>query len=222
MRRHLDTPWLQPLHRPSVVAYALLRSRNLLTKDKSFILDSGCGTGNSTRYLAARHPGQLVIGVDRSRVRLGRSGMADPSVVDGLMQHHNCVLVRAELATFWRLLVRDGLAPDKHFLLYPNPWPKVAHLKRRWHGHPVFPSLLALGGEIEMRCNWEVYAMEFARAASLATGQSIVAKPYRSQEGISPFERKYMQRRQKLFAVTVPQDVLAAFRSFVTAGQPAL
>ena len=48
--------------------------------------------------------------------------------------------------------------------LYPNPWPKKKHLGRRWHGAPVFPALVKLGGELEMRSNWQTYLDEFALA----------------------------------------------------------
>ena len=114
------------------------------------------------------------------------------------------MLLRAELSTFWRLLLNDGFSPERHYMLYPNPWPKPGHLKRRWHGHPVFPQLLGLGGEIEMRCNWEIYALEFARAVNLATGADIRPARIHPDVGISPFEQKYLERGQALFSVTVP------------------
>lgn len=207
VRRHLDRCWSQPFHRPSVDSYQRLIEANSLTKGQPFILDSGCGTGKSTRQFAVQYSDHLVIGVDRSQTRLAKNDMQQ-----SLLQHENCILVRADLPTFWRLLVRDGHMPDKHYLYYPNPWPKPGHLKRRWHGHPVFPSLLALGGEIEMRCNWEIYALEFALAVSLATGETITAVEYQSKSGVTPFEVKYIERAQRLFSVLVPRQYTAAFR----------
>ena len=58
----------------------------------------------------------------------------------------NAVLIRADLVDFWRLLADNGVRLARHYNLYPNPWPKIGHLARRWHGHPVFPALLELGG----------------------------------------------------------------------------
>lgn len=207
VRRHLDRHWEQPLHRPSVDSYQRLKDDSSFAAGQPFILDSGCGTGKSTQQLARLYPDHLVIGVDRSQVRLAKSGMEQ-----GLWQRENCILIRADLPAIWRMLVRDGHFPSRHFLLYPNPWPKSGHLKRRWHGHPVFPDLLKLGGEIEMRCNWEIYALEFAWAVSFATGESVVAKSHQPQSSVSPFEHKYMERSQRLFSVTVPQQIIEAFR----------
>ena len=207
VRKHLLAHWAQPLHRPSVEAWRELWDSGVFGQARPLILDSGCGTGESTRRLAGQYPGHLVIGVDRSKNRLGRGGATGV-----VFQRENHVLVRSELATFWRLLHESGRSPERHFLLYPNPWPKSAHLMRRWHGHPVFPVLLALGGEIEMRCNWEVYAREFARAAGLATGAIAAVRQIMPKTPVSPFERKYLERGQTLYAVSIPADRALKFR----------
>jgi len=204
--RHLGEPWLQPFHHPSTDAYHHLISDGGLSEDKSIILDSGCGTGKSTQRLAELYPRHIVIGVDQSHVRLAKSGVSS-----GFSRNGNCILLRAELSTFWRLLLIDGHTPERHFLFYPNPWPKPGHLKRRWHGHPVFPHLLSLGGEIELRCNWEIYALEFAQAVNLATGADIRRKTFHPKNAVSPFEQKYMLRDQSLFSVLVPAQITQAF-----------
>jgi len=207
VRRHLATPWAQPLHRPSVDAWRELEESGVFGPGRPLILDSGCGTGASTRRLAGMYPGHLVVGVDRSQKRLAR-GAAKADVF--IRENH--VLVRAELATFWRLLLESGRSPERHFLYYPNPWPKSAHLRRRWHGHPVFPVLLSLGGEIEVRCNWEIYAREFARAAGLATGVIAAVRQIKPDCPVSPFERKYLERGQTLYAVRVAASCTREFR----------
>ena len=205
--KHLRKPWLQPLHTPTVETFALLEKEGVLTQDPQIILDSGCGTGISTQRLAAQFPRHLVIGVDRSLKRLEKSGLTT-----GFVRGGNFILLRGELATFWRLLLNSGCSPERHYLLYPNPSPKPGHLSRRWHGHPVFPQLLSLGGEIELRCNWEIYAQEFAEAVSQATGADIDVSKFQPVEAISPFEQKYSKRGQSLYSVTVPARVLETFR----------
>jgi tRNA (guanine-N7-)-methyltransferase len=204
--RHLEKPWSQPFHSPSTETYRHLKNEGVLSEGKAIILDSGCGTGKSTQRLAELFPRHIVIGIDQSQVRLAKSGVSS-----GFSRNGNCILLRAELSTFWRLLLNDGHTPERHFLFYPNPWPKPGHLKRRWHGHPVFPHLLSLGGEIEMRCNWEIYALEFARAVNLATGADVRREAFHPESGISPFEQKYMLRDQSLFSVVVPAQITQAF-----------
>jgi len=217
VQRHLQSHWSQPLHGPSLDAYRCLKESSPFRSRRPFILDSGCGTGKSTQELAGQFPDYLVLGVDRSRSRLAKSGMRrrtfdHSDLILGRGQQENCILLRAELATFWRLLAADGYVPHKHFLLYPNPWPKPSHLKRRWHGHPVFPCLLALGGEMQMRCNWEIYALEFAQAASLATGEPVVSESFEVSDVTTPFEKKYFERQQRLFSVTLGRDITDRFR----------
>jgi tRNA G46 methylase TrmB len=202
VRRHMETTWAQPMHRATAESYRLLVNEGLIESGQALILDSGCGTGKSTRRLASLFPDHMVIGADRSISRLARGGAGA-----GLFQRGNCILMRAELATLWRLLHKDGYSPERHFLFYPNPWPKPGHLQRRWHAHPVFPLLLSLGGEIEMRCNWKIYALEFAQAVKLITGVNITVQKISPASAVSPFEKKYLERGQLLYAVNVPSQL---------------
>lgn len=213
LQRHLQSAWEQPFHQPTVDIFQQLKLTAVLSSGRPLILDSGCGTGQSTQQLARLYPAHLVIGVDQSLARLSKSGAGS-----GVYHEGNCLLLRGELSTFWRLLFDTGLTLERHYLLYPNPWPKSAHLQRRWHGHPVFPTLLALGGEIELRCNWEIYAKEFARAVNYATGADLHVTRIQPEVGISPFEQKYLDRRQALFSVTVPALETDAFRQSWKAG----
>ena len=81
----------------------------------------------------------------------------------------NVKLVRADLVDFWSLVYTDATWNiHSNYLLYPNPYPKSQHFKRRWHGHPVFPTLLGLGGNLILRSNWNIYCEEFLDAVKIA------------------------------------------------------
>ena len=150
------------------------------------ILDAGCGVGWSTHRLALQFPGHFVIGVDQSADRLARgmSGLrTGPS---------NLLLVRADLIDYWRLLHAAGVQLAHHYVLYPNPWPKIGQLARRWHAHPVFPTVVALGGEFECRSNWPVYIAECAAALNQLTGAAVAAECYTPTAILTPFEKKYL------------------------------
>lgn len=204
--RHMSRLWRQPIHQATLGAWNRLKLESDFSADSAFILDSGCGTGASSRQLAVLHPHMTVLGVDQSHSRLSKNGATDGLLIEG-----NLILLRAELSSLWRLMLREGYQPACHYLLYPNPWPKPGHLKRRWHGHPVFPDMLALGGDVEMRCNWDIYAREFASAAAQVCGQEIEALPYTAETAISPFEQKYKQRGHTLYSVIIPAAVCATF-----------
>jgi tRNA G46 methylase TrmB len=159
------------------------------------ILDAGCGVGLSTRRIAIQFPHHSVIGVDRSEDRLGREHGELPE---------NALLVRADLVDFWRLALEAGWTPERHYLLYPNPYPKSAHLKMRWHGHPVFPTLLALRGRLELRSNWQLYVEEFAQAVEVVTGQEASVAPlHPNGDYLTPFEAKYDQSGQTLWRLCI-------------------
>lgn len=161
---------------------------------RPLILDAGCGVGISTRQLAERCADHLVIGVDRSAERLTREHGEVAA---------NALLVRADLVDFWRLALVAGWQPARHYLLYPNPYPKAAHLKQRWHGHPVLPVMLALGGKLELRSNWRLYVEEFAQALERVTGLVRPVEAF-APEGdyLTPFERKYHASGHTLWRLT--------------------
>jgi tRNA G46 methylase TrmB len=166
---------------------------------RPFILDAGCGNGASTFELARRHPQTTVIGVDKSAARLAvgqkqiEAGTAPP----------NAVLLRCELVDFWQLAAAANLRCARQFLLYPNPWPKPEHLRRRWHAHPVLPSILALGGIIEVRTNWRLYAEEFALALELARAHVERCEEFAADQPLTPFERKYAASGHALWRCVV-------------------
>ena len=108
----------------------------------------------------------------------------------------NTLLVRADLSDFWRLAVTAKWQLQRHYLLYPNPWPKPEHLQRRWHGSPVLPFVVALGGQLELRSNWRLYVEEFVFALE-QLGFHTVCEAYQANIAWTPFERKYWASGQR-------------------------
>lgn len=166
--------------------------------DRRVIIDSGCGCGDSTRALAAQYAQAWVIGIDKSAVRLAHAqALARATPLSNLR------LVRAELGDFWRLAADHHWPVEAHYLLYPNPWPKKKHLMRRWYAHPAFMDLIRLGGHFEVRSNWRTYAEECVTALKLLGFAGAELMPWRPEQVVSPFERKYLARANRLFRVTV-------------------
>nr|WP_259371810.1 methyltransferase domain-containing protein [Caldimonas mangrovi] len=183
VRKHLATAFRRPPAAYSRQAFDTLVARG--AGHRPLVLDSACGTGESTAALARRHPEALVVGVDQSEERIERGRRKLGGVLPG-----NALLLRADVTDIWALLEAQGLRLTHHYLLYPNPWPKSEHLQRRWHGHPRFRELLALGGHIELRTNWRLYAEEFEIALRCA-GWRARCTDVNDAEPLTPFERKY-------------------------------
>ncbi|KTG17823.1 MULTISPECIES: methyltransferase domain-containing protein [unclassified Guyparkeria] len=187
--RHAQGRFDKPIADYNREAFELV-NRRVIEAGLPLILDSGCGTGDSSRELARRYPDHLVVGVDRSADRLSRQRSETPT---------NCILVRADLLDFWRLARQAGWRLSRHYLLYPNPEPKARHLKRRFHAHPVFPDFVALGGHIESRSNWRIYLEEMAIALAFH-GREAQLRPLEPQGGpLTLFERKYHASGQRLW-----------------------
>ncbi|AXY44026.1 methyltransferase domain-containing protein [Halomonas sp. JS92-SW72] len=198
--RALAHPLRKPVAEHTRRAFEAARTWRAARLDMPLILDAGCGVGLSTRRLAERFANHAVIGVDRSESRLTREHGPLPN---------NALLVRADLVDFWRLALADGWRPVRHYLLYPNPYPKAAHLKMRWQGHPVLPVILALGGRLELRSNWRLYVEEFALAVAQATGRRAEVGPHEpGNDFLTPFEQKYHVSGQPLWKLVVelPHD----------------
>lgn len=200
VRRHLEAAWQRPPAAHGVRAFEKLCAR-IADTPRPLVLDAGCGTGASTLRLAERHRDCWVIGVDKSAARLAVGGR----MLAAADAPANALLLRAELGDFWRLLRDAGRRLHRHYLLYPNPWPKPAQLARRWHAHPAFAALLALGGTLELRCSWRVYAEEFALALRFA-GVDAQAEAFAATDPLTPFERKYAASDHALWRVRAQLD----------------
>ena len=196
VKKHLQGPFRKPCHDATVEA--VYRVKEAWQADgRPLILDSCCGVGESTVNLAERHPDAFILGLDKSDCRIEKHDSYRRTA-------DNYLLARVDLNDFWRLAVADGWQPTHHYILYPNPWPKATHFKRRWHGAPVFPYLLMLGGQLQMRSNFPLYLQEFQRAlevAGLAGEFSQLTFDGTDGDGkdLTPFERKYRLSGQSLY-----------------------
>ncbi len=198
--RHLDADYRRVPGESGRHAFAAVVER---LARAPFVLDAGCGNGASTFELARRMPTVTVIGIDKSAARLGT----------GLRQLEcgaaptNALLLRCDLVDFWQLAAQARLRCTAQSILYPNPWPKAEHLMRRWHAHPVLPAILALGGTIELRTNWRVYAEEFATALCLC-GADVELAGFVADAPLTSFERKYAASGHALWRCRTVVDLV--------------
>jgi len=201
--KHHSTHYQRPIPDHSRNAFDQLLKRH---RNEALIFDSGCGTGRSSLLLAQQFPNALVVGIDKSSVRLQKIHHEAEHLLTG---QHNLLLLRADMEDIVLLAEQANLSLLQHKLFYPNPWPKSKHLSRRWHGSPVFHNLLNLGGELELRSNWKLYLEEFAlalqRSGHSCNIQQLDFNPRQAQLAesnscyVSDFEEKYDKSGQPLW-----------------------
>lgn len=172
----------------------------VLSNYKKIILDTGCGTGESSYNLAIQNPDAFVLGVDKSQSRIERKNAfkKDRDIC-------NFTIVRAELLDIWPLLYHYGQECDwkivKQCLFYPNPWPKKKSVKLRWPASPIMPFLCAIGGEIDVRSNWKIYLEEMKVSLEYFTNKKFEVLEFKPQNPETLFEKKYMLSGQSLYQI---------------------
>lgn len=195
VERYVKTQYLRPIAEHTREAFAKAHDF-VQSRGCPIVLDSGCGTGRSTQVLASKFPGCTIIGVDKSEVRLSRSGEG----------RENLMWIRGELLDFWRLALENHWPIQYHALYYPNPWPKMSEAGRRFHLHPIFPTLLQLAPKTELRTNWKIYAEEFHNAVEYASKlleipYSVSISSFVPEFPDTAFEEKYAKAGQLLWQV---------------------
>ncbi len=163
------------------------------------ILDAGCGVGESSIALARAFPDHYVIGVDQSASRLARNIAGKRELPD------NLDLVRADLVDYWRLLRAADIRLSRHYLLYPNPWPKIGQRRYFLNARTTIATLLGLGGGLECRGNWRIYVEEFCFAVERLAQQPVLCEAYEPEieAALTPFERKYLASGHRVYRAGV-------------------
>jgi tRNA (guanine-N7-)-methyltransferase len=226
LAKHKQSDFKRPVAEHTIVAFAQML--HWLTDWRGdVIIDACCGVGESTINLANEYPAARVIGVDKSVARLDkhRSYVTKNKSLKALMvnsdspieqinietEPKNYLLLQADLNDFWRLLLEhiSQMSPAwkivKQFILYPNPYPKKSQLGKRWHGGALFPYIVNLCSNIEVRSNWRLYLDEFLIAAEFygligdiePISEKVIDKAY------TPFERKYLAANQTCFKLVI-------------------
>ncbi len=192
VQRQARSTWRKP---PQEVDRDALESidKALSQREGPIFLDSFCGTGMSTARIATNRPDALVIGIDQSAHRLGKHPDLPP----------NCLILRAHCEAVWRRLTEAKICIARHTIFYPNPWPKPGHIGRRIHGHPAFHYLPELGGELELRSNWQIYVEEFGVALNVVGHTSCVSLIPDGDAPMTLFEQKYRRSGHALWRLQV-------------------
>ena len=120
-------------------------------------LEIGFGNGEHLAALAAAHPGQDYFGIEVHRPGVGHLLMlaADKNLTNVRTSQHDAVDVLGGQIAVGSL--------DEVLVLFPDPWHKKRHHKRRLIQPPfvaLIASRLRAGGVLRLATDWEEYALQ--------------------------------------------------------------
>ncbi|MFZ0553156.1 MAG: tRNA (guanosine(46)-N7)-methyltransferase TrmB, partial [Steroidobacteraceae bacterium] len=156
------------------------------------VAEVGFGNGDNLLALAAARPADDFLGIEVHRPGIGRL----------LLQLEERALgnVRVVCCDAVEVLERylDGSCLDEILILFPDPWPKKRHHKRRLIQPPLVALLaerLRSGGALRLATDWEPYAAEMlatlseeARLRNVAADGGFV--PRSAERSPTRFERR--------------------------------
>jgi tRNA (guanine-N7-)-methyltransferase len=132
-------------------------------------LEIGFGNGDHLAALATAHPQTDFIGVEVHRPGVGALLLGAQRLALGNLR----VICHDAVEVLERQIAPGSL--DELLLLFPDPWPKKRHHKRRIVNAPfveLVASRLRPGGVFRLATDWEPYAQEML--ATLAASASFV------------------------------------------------
>jgi len=181
------------------------KPRTLVDIDGSsvFDLEVGCGVGKFALAYCKAHPKRHLIAMDRSRMRMQKFKQARVSQPHELTS--NLTLACEDFDKLWAHQL-SGLAFERIFFWYPNPYPKPGQANKRWHRMPIMGSIiesLNTGGAICLATNEAFYAQEakkfFVQHWQLSLAKEDIYQDALPFEPRTHFEKKYLARGQKIY-----------------------
>ena len=169
-----------------------LSAQALFGREAPRTLEIGFGNGEHLLALAAAHPERDFIGVEVHRPGVGRLllGLEKAALGNVRLVCHDAVEVLEQQ------IPRGFL--DELLILFPDPWPKKRHHKRRLIQGPftaLAAARLAHGGVLRLATDWEPYALEMlevlthtADLENLSEYGGFMARP--SERAPTRFERR--------------------------------
>ncbi|HYB64080.1 MAG TPA: tRNA (guanosine(46)-N7)-methyltransferase TrmB [Steroidobacteraceae bacterium] len=158
-----------------------LALHRLFGRDAPCTLEIGFGNGENLAALARAHPERDYLGVEVHRPGVGRLLLA----LERERLSNVRVICHDAVEVLERQIAPGSLA--EILILFPDPWPKKRHHKRRLIQGPfvaLIERALAAGGVLKLATDWQPYALEMLAHLSavpglrnLAAGGGFAARP---------------------------------------------
>eukprot|EP00761_Pharyngomonas_kirbyi_P002568 gb/GECH01002572.1/.p1 GENE.gb/GECH01002572.1/~~gb/GECH01002572.1/.p1 ORF type:complete len:375 (+),score=86.77 gb/GECH01002572.1/:1-1125(+) len=128
-------------------------------------------TGDGAYTIAKQYPNTFVLGNSAVSQKPIEKIKSDTLTLDDLPE--NChILAHVPARQVWRSLLEpetlNQISVQRHFVFYPQHYPKLKNYKQRLYASPLMFDLLRLGGTLELRTFWDIYAREFQASLEAA------------------------------------------------------
>lgn len=173
-------------------APGLLDAPALFGRTAPLTIEIGFGNGDNLLDLAAAHPERDFLGIEVHRSGVGRVLLALEA-----RQLRNVRLICHDAVEVLAQQIAPGAAQEI-LILFPDPWPKKRHHKRRLLQAPfaaLAASRLAPGGLLRLATDWQPYAQEMLETlaqlpqlVNLASDGGFVPRPAERER--TRFERR--------------------------------
>jgi len=169
-----------------------LQLRALYARSARCTIEIGFGNGDNLLRLAGAHPERDFLGIEVHRAGIGRLLLALEA-----QQLRNVRIVCHDAVEVLEAQV-PPLSVQEILILFPDPWPKKRHHKRRLLQPPfaaLAASRLAAGGQLRLATDWQPYAQHMLETLNaLATLENLAADggfvPRPSEREPTRFERR--------------------------------
>jgi tRNA (guanine-N7-)-methyltransferase len=150
------------------------------------ILEIGCGMGETTARIAARHPENDYLGVE---VHTPGIGSLCKLIAEGGLR--NVRVIAHDAVEVVRDMLPEAALAGIH-IFFPDPWHKKRHHKRRLIQPPFVAELarrLKPGGYLHCATDWEEYAAQMLEALSAEPALANTATAYAPRPEYRPLTK---------------------------------
>lgn len=198
----MPTAFPLPLNHPEPNAevfpanyFAPLDIEAIFSKEAPLEVDLGCGDGAFLVEIAALHPERNFLGIERLP---GRVATACRKITRAGLG--NARMLRVENSYAVGRLLPSGSVRIFH-LLFPDPWPKRRHARRRLVTKIFFADIyqaLEPDGELRIATDQRDYFVEIERLAAQAALFQLEAAPGEPANS-STFEKRFTRAGEKIY-----------------------
>jgi tRNA (guanine-N7-)-methyltransferase len=169
-----------------------LETRAVFGREAPLTIEIGFGNGDNLLALASAHPGRDFLGVEVHRPGVGRLLLA--------LEERQLTNLRVICHDAVEVLEQQIASQSVHeiLILFPDPWPKKRHHKRRLVQRPFVElavSRLASGGVLGVATDWQPYAQEMLETLNATAGLKNLAAdggfvPHPAERAPTRFEQR--------------------------------